>query len=91
MSRVARVSEKRDLGARRSITIDLPEFIVQTLEFRVTEANAGSLKPDERVTIDHLVEVELAETVSIAELALLEPRMPGITAAAWKWIGEAGE
>lgn len=88
MATIARMSRKRALRATRLVTIELPEFIVQTLEHRVEEANAIPGEPDEHVTLDHLVELHLAETVSIAELALLELSVPGITAAASKWLIE---
>ncbi len=88
MAKIVKMSRSRDFDARRAITIELPEFLIQALECRVAEANASADEPGEQVTLEHLVEYELAETVSIAELALLEGRAPGIAAAAWKWLGE---
>jgi hypothetical protein len=79
--------KRRDLTSRRSITLDLPEFLLCALEHRVQEANAPS-ELGEPVTIEHVVELELAESVSLAEVALLESKIPGISAAVSEWLAE---
>jgi len=65
----------------------LPEFLLQALEVRVAEANIGS-EHDDDVTLDHLLELELAERLSIGEVALLEQKVPGIGAAVSMWLLE---
>ena len=42
----------------------------------------------QKSVLDHLIELELAETISIGEVALLEPEIPGIGAAVSRWLHE---
>jgi hypothetical protein len=87
MTNVTKISKRRDLCARRRITVDVPEFLLCALEHRVAEANAAPLA-DEEVTLEHLVEWQLAEGLSVGEVALLEPEYPGISAAVSRWLSE---
>lgn len=87
MSNVTRMRERRNLSGRRRITVELPEFLICALERRVAEANAAPPLDDE-VTIEHLVEWQLAEGLSIGEVALLEREFPGITEAVSQWFDE---
>jgi hypothetical protein len=88
MRRISTVVPLRDLTKRRSVTIDLPEFLLAALEQRVAEANASSSRSGEDVSLEHLVELELAETLSVGEVALLERKVPGISAAVSRWLSE---
>lgn len=54
----------------------------------MAEANAASSASDDDVSLEHLVELELAETLSIGEVALLESKVPGISAAVSRWLPE---
>lgn len=85
MAKIARIGTRRGLNSRRAITVELPEFLLQALEVRVAEANVGA-EQDENVTLDHLFELELAETLSIGEVALLEQKVPGISEAVSVWL-----
>lgn len=87
MAKIARISTRSGLNSRRAVTVELPEFLLQALEVRVAEANIGS-EPDDDVTLDHLLELELAERLSIGEVALLEQKVPGIGAAVSTWLRE---
>ncbi len=87
MAKIARIGTRRALNSRRAITVELPEFLLQALEVRVAEANIGS-EHDDDVTLDHLLELELAERLSIGEVALLEQKVPGIGAAVSMWLRE---
>ncbi len=86
MAKIARIGTRRALNSRRAITVELPEFLLQALEVRVAEANIGSEHDD--VTLDHLLELELAERLSIGEVAFLEQKVPGIGAAVSMWLRE---
>lgn len=90
MATITRMGRHRNLSARRRVTIELPEFLLCALEHRVEEANAAP-SPDETVTLENLVELQLAEGISIGEVALLERDYPGITAAVSRWFTEARE
>lgn len=76
-----------DLSSRRTITNELPEFLIRALECRVSEANEGA-SPQEQVTVEHFVEIELAGSISLAEIAHLEPHVPGIGAAVSRWLDD---
>lgn len=79
-----------DLTVRRAVEICLPEFLVRALELRVDETNVGA-SPDERCTLDHLVEAELAGLITVRDLIDLEARIPGITDAVNAWLNECRE
>jgi len=84
MSTITRTSKKRNLFARRAVTLELPEFFLCALEHRLAEANDGA-PPDEALTLDHLVEIDLASGLSVAEVAHLRD-LPGISAAVSQWL-----
>jgi len=69
------------------IALELPEFLIRALECRVSEANEGA-SPHERITVEHLVEVELAGSLSLADVAHLERKLPGIGAAVSRWLDD---
>jgi hypothetical protein len=75
----------RDLSARRNLSLDLPEFLVRAFECRIAEANDGALA-SEQITLGHLIEVELAGSLSLAEVAHLERDVPGISKAVSRWL-----
>jgi hypothetical protein len=87
MSKVTRIHSYRNLSARRNISVELPEFLICALEKRVAEANATP-PADEEVTLEHLVEWQLAEGLSIGEVALLEREFPGISEAVSRWFDD---
>ena len=87
MNRIASLSNRRNLTARRTVTLDLPEFLLCALEHRLREVNDGATA-DEAVTLEHLVEIDLANGLSLAEVAHLERDLPGIGAAVSRWLDE---
>jgi len=87
MGKIRRIDERRDLCSRRAITVELPEFMLRAFQYRLAETNDGA-PPDEQVTIEHFVEIQLAETLSIADVAFLEQQVPGIGAAVSRWLAE---
>jgi len=86
MANITRI-HGRDLLSRRVVSFELPEFLIRALECRVAEANDGA-STAEKVTLEHLVEVELAGCISLAEVAHLEGSLPGIGAAVSKWLND---
>jgi len=89
VSTVCRPSFGRDLRARRVIRIELPEFLIYALEQRVLEANAG-VSPGELSTIDDYIESELANLISVRDVAELELAAPGFGAAVQHWLNQIG-
>ena len=86
---MAKISRFRQSGllSRRAIALELPEFLLRALERRVTEANVGA-STDEQITLEHVVEIELAGCLSLAEVAHLEQAIPGLAAAVSTWLND---
>jgi len=76
-----------DLLTRRTITVDVPEFLLRALECRLAEVNDGASE-EESVELEHLIEIQLAEGVTLADIAHLERQVPGIGEAVSKWLAE---
>jgi hypothetical protein len=78
----------KPLNRRRRITVEVPEFVVRAINFRVEEANEGD-SDGETVTFNDVVEWLLATEVSLRRMPLLEQSIPGFTAAMFVWLMEA--
>ena len=89
MGKITTIGARRDLCRRRAVTFELPEFLLRALESRLAAANDGCAE-DEELTIEDLVELQLAEGLSLAEVANLERELPGIGAAVSRWLEEIG-
>jgi hypothetical protein len=80
----------RKLQSRRVLRIELPEFLICALEVRLAEANDGA-SVEERSTLDHLIESELVNLISLRDVAELEIAVPGFSGAVRQWLIEVGE
>lgn len=76
-----------DLLARRTITVEMPEFLLRALECRLAEANDGASE-GESVELEHLIEIQLAEGLTLADIAHLERQLPGIGEAVSRWLAQ---
>jgi hypothetical protein len=76
---------ERQLAERREIAIELPEFLIVLLEHRVNEANDGA-SAGERVTISHFVEYQVAQMLSIRDVAEFDLQVPGFSEAVQEWL-----
>jgi hypothetical protein len=85
MGKIAKMHPHADLCRRRLVTLELPEFLLRAFESRLAEANDGCAEDDE-ITLENLVELELADGLSLAEVAHLEREVPGIGAAVSRWL-----
>ena len=72
------------------IGIELPEFIVCALEARLAETNNGA-SLEEFCTLDHLIESELVNLISLRDVAELEIAVPGFASAVQNWLTEVGD
>jgi hypothetical protein len=63
----------------------LPEFLIFALEQRVSEANADASE-SEVVSIGEYVEAELANLITLRDVAELEIVSPGFTSAVHAWL-----
>jgi hypothetical protein len=87
MSKVTKFPAASDLTSRESVSIELPAFLLRALEHRVNEANEDASE-EERVDLNHLIEIQLAEILTIADVAHLERDLPGMSAAVSRWLDE---
>jgi hypothetical protein len=78
----------KPLNRRRRITVEVPEFVVRVIKFRVEEANDGD-PSGEQVSFNDVVEWLLATEVSLRRMPVLEESIPGFTAAMFVWLMEA--
>ena len=87
MGKLTSFRGRSDLTARHAVTIELPAFLIRAFEQQVSEANVDGTDED-RVTLEHFIELHLAEQLSIADVANLEREVPGISQAVWQWLSE---
>lgn len=73
------------LNARTTLEIELPEFLVRALEFRVAEANADG-EAGERVDLNDVVEWYLAAPITVRDVPALETAIPGFADALSAWL-----
>ena len=77
------------LNRRTRVTVELPEFVIRAIKYRVEEANEGHGSDGEEVTFNDVVEWLLASEVSIRRMPHLEHSIPGFTAAMFVWLMKA--
>lgn len=87
MAKISSFRPPTDLSSRRLITVEVPEFLLRAFECRLAEVNAGASE-EERVDLEHLIEIQLAEGLTLADLAHLERDVPGIGEAVSRWLAE---
>jgi hypothetical protein len=87
MAKISALRPSADLSSRRAITVEVPEFLLRAFECRLAEANVGASEA-ERVGLEDLIEMQLAEGLTVADLAYLESEVPGIGAAVSRWLAE---
>ena len=73
------------MNARRTIEVELPEFLLWSLESRVAEANDGA-PPEEQVELNDVIEWYLAAPITVADVPRLEAAMPGFADALSAWL-----
>lgn len=78
----------KPLNRRRRVTVELPEFVLRAIHWRVSEANAGD-DDEEGVTFNDVIEWLLVTEVSLKRMPLLEQSIPGFTAAMFVWLMDA--
>src|SRR6185436_13909884 len=78
----------KPLARRRKVTVELPEFVIRAIRYRVDEAN-GDESTDDFVDFNDVVEWLLVSEVSIRRMPHLEQSIPGFTAAMFTWLMDA--
>lgn len=74
-----------NLNSRRTIQIELSEFLLRSLQQRVAESNRQA-PPEERVALDDVIEWYLASPITIADVPRFETVIPGFTDALNAWL-----
>jgi hypothetical protein len=69
---------------------DHVSFLLRALQQRIKEANEDA-DDEERVDLNHLIEVQLAECVTIADVARLKREVPGMSVAVSRWLAAMDE
>ncbi|HEV7572639.1 MAG TPA: hypothetical protein VGQ21_14160 [Thermoanaerobaculia bacterium] len=87
MSKISTFPAAANLNRRETIEIELPSFLVRALQEHVRAANEDA-DEEERVDLNHLIEVQLAECVTIADVARMERDVPGMSKAVSRWLTE---
>jgi hypothetical protein len=78
----------KSLNKRRRVTVELPEFAIRAIHWRVDEANAGD-ENGEQVSFNDVVEWLLITEVTMKRVPLIEQSIPGFTAAMFVWLVKA--
>lgn len=78
----------KSLNRRRRIAVELPEFAVRAIQWRVEEANARD-DDEEQVTFNDVIEWLIVTEVTFKKIAFLESNIPGFTAAMFVWLMDA--
>lgn len=88
MASLASLSSRRGsaLNERRTISVELPEFAVRALQYRVDLTNEDAESDEERVSFNDVVEWLLLSPLSVKEMPHLEAAVPGFTGAFAKWL-----
>jgi hypothetical protein len=74
------------LNERRPVTIELPEFALRALRYRVELANAEATDEQDRVDFNDVVEWYVISPLTIKELPHIEAAVPGFTGAVAAWL-----
>jgi hypothetical protein len=72
------------LSRRRSIEVELPEWLIRVIDFRIAEANVGVA--DDAVDLNDVVEWCLVAPITLKDVPAYEAAIPGLTAALSKWL-----
>lgn len=73
------------LNSRRSIQIELPEFLIRSLQQRVADSNKDAA-PEEQLELDDVIEWYLASPITIADVPRFEASIPGFADALSAWL-----
>ncbi len=73
------------LNARRAIEVELPEFLIKALLYRVEETNRDASE-EEVVSLEDVVEWCVASPICIGDIPELEKAVPGFTDALNAWL-----
>jgi hypothetical protein len=74
-----------NLNSRRTIEVDLPEFLLRSLLQRVAESNID-VEPDEQVELNDVIEWYLAAPITVRDVPKLEAAIPGFADALSAWL-----
>lgn len=76
------------LTQRRILQIELPEFALRALAYRVAVANDDA-EADETVDLNDVIEWYLISPLTVKEFPHIEEAVPGFSGAFAKWLFDA--
>ena len=74
------------LNERHAVTVELPEFALRALRYRVELANAEAADEHDRVDFNDVVEWYVISPLTIKELPHIETAVPGFIGAVATWL-----
>lgn len=72
------------LNRRRTLSVELPDFVLRALDMRVDDANQGA--DEDPVDVNDVIEWLLVSELTVATMARYEHRIPGFSAAVFAWL-----
>jgi hypothetical protein len=86
MKQITSISRRRaeQLNARRPLHVELPEWVIRVLEFRVAEANEGVT--EDLVDVNAVVEWSVVAPIAMKDIPAYEAAIPGLSAALSQWL-----
>jgi hypothetical protein len=69
------------------VQVELPEWVLRVLEYRVAEANEGA--ESDPVDVNDVVEWCVVAPITLKDVPAYEAAIPGVTAALSKWLEDS--
>jgi hypothetical protein len=74
-----------NLNDRTVIEVELPEFVLRSLRYRIAETNRGA-EPQEELDLNDIIEWYLVSPISVRDVPELEAAIPGFSDALTAWL-----
>ena len=80
MAKLIRIEARgAQLTRRRTVEVELPEWLIRVLEYRLAEANQVS--GDDLVDMNDVIEWHRVSPITLKEVPIYEAAIPGVSAA----------
>ena len=89
MAKLIRIERTRgaQLTRRRTLEVELPEWLIRVLEYRLAEAN--QVPGEDLVDMNDVIEWHLISPITLKDVPIYEAAIPGVSAALSRWIAES--
>lgn len=89
MFRVIPFQRREVLAQRVTISVELPRFVLDALQYRVQVANEEAA-PEEQVLLNDVIEWYLISPLTLKEVPHIDAAVPGFTGALANWLLRTG-